>query len=180
MRDERFSTPKEIGRNFKTKEESSKAGVIVATKGKKVAYTDTSESHILVTGGTGTGKTQCCVKDYVAEVIDKGESALVLDIKLIWQILINRLLNTIRFCKFTKIILQEIWKEPIKQPRLCTIFLMLFAKTLNQKSSIGVIPGRNFWMAVFIALWILQPTKTKLILPRFKVLLSRAKKNTAH
>ena len=26
MRDERFSTPKEIGRNFKTKEESSKAG----------------------------------------------------------------------------------------------------------------------------------------------------------
>lgn len=47
MRDERFSTPKEIGRNFKTKEESSKAGVIVATKGKKVAYTDTSESHIL-------------------------------------------------------------------------------------------------------------------------------------
>lgn len=81
MIDERFSTPKEIGRNFKTKEESSKAGVIVATKGKKVAYTDTSESHILVTGGTGTGKTQCCVKDYVAEVIDKGESALVLDIK---------------------------------------------------------------------------------------------------
>lgn len=36
MRDERFSTPKEIGRNFKTKEESSKAGVIVATKVKRL------------------------------------------------------------------------------------------------------------------------------------------------
>ena len=99
---------------------------------------------------------------------------------LISQTLLNRLLNSTHCFKCIMIILLGTWKELIRPPRLCTIFLMPFAKILNQKSSIGVIPGRNFWMAVFIALWILQPTKAKLILPHFKVLLSRAKKNTVH
>lgn len=80
-RGERYSTVKEIKRRFPdTNEPDTLAGpVVFYENGRK--YCDDSESHVLVIGRTGTGKSQCCVLPFEREGLEKGESFIVLDPK---------------------------------------------------------------------------------------------------
>ena len=81
MRSERWNTVNEIKRRFhETTDPKVGAGpVVYVENGKK--YSDDSESHIAVIGRTGTGKSQCCSLPFMREVLQKGESLIMLDPK---------------------------------------------------------------------------------------------------
>lgn len=80
-RSERWNTVHEIKRRFhETNDPICGAGPIVfAENGRK--YSDDSESHIAVIGRTGKGKSQCCSLPYMREILQKGESLIMLDPK---------------------------------------------------------------------------------------------------
>ena len=80
-RSERYNTPNEIKRRFhETTDLLNGAGPIVYVEnGKK--YSDDSEAHIAVIGRTGKGKSQCCSLPYMREILQKGESLIMLDPK---------------------------------------------------------------------------------------------------
>jgi type IV secretion system protein VirD4 len=80
-RNERWNTVNEIKRRFhETTDPSSGAGPIVYVEnGRK--YSDDSESHIAVIGRTGKGKSQCCSLPFMREILQKGESLIMLDPK---------------------------------------------------------------------------------------------------
>lgn len=80
-RSERWNTVNEIKRRFhETTDPVNGAGpVVYVQNGRK--YSDDSESHIVVIGRTGKGKSQCCSLPYMRETIQKGESGIWLDPK---------------------------------------------------------------------------------------------------
>lgn len=80
-RSERWNTVNEIKRRFhETTETMNGAGpVVYVENGRK--YSDDSESHIAVIGRTGKGKSQCCSLPYMREILQKGESLIMLDPK---------------------------------------------------------------------------------------------------
>lgn len=80
-RSERWNTVEEIKRRFhETTNPMNGAGpVVYVENGKK--YSDDSESHIAVIGRTGKGKSQCCSLPYMREILEKGESLIMLDPK---------------------------------------------------------------------------------------------------
>lgn len=80
-RSERWNTVNEIKRRFhETTEAMNGAGpVVYVENGRK--YSDDSESHIAVIGRTGKGKSQCCSLPYMREILQKGESLIMLDPK---------------------------------------------------------------------------------------------------
>lgn len=80
-RSERWNTPNEIKRRFhQTTDPAYGAGpVLYVENGKK--YADDGESHIGVYGRTGMGKSQCCSLAYMREILQKGESLIMLDPK---------------------------------------------------------------------------------------------------
>ena len=80
-RSERWNTVNEIKRRFhETTDPVNGAGpVVYVENGRK--YSDDSESHIVVIGRTGKGKSQCCSLPYMRETIQKGESGIWLDPK---------------------------------------------------------------------------------------------------
>lgn len=80
-RSERWNTVNEIKRRFhETTDPVNGAGPIVYVEnGRK--YSDDSESHIAVIGRTGKGKSQCCSLPYMREILQKGESLIMLDPK---------------------------------------------------------------------------------------------------
>ena len=80
-RNERWSSINEIKRHFReTADPNNGAGPIVYVEnGKK--YSDDSEAHIGVIGRTGKGKSQCCSLPYMREILQKGESLIMLDPK---------------------------------------------------------------------------------------------------
>lgn len=80
-RSERWNTDNEIKRRFhETTDLANAAGpVVYVENGRK--YSDDSESHIAVIGRTGKGKSQCCSLPYMREIIEKGESLIMLDPK---------------------------------------------------------------------------------------------------
>lgn len=80
-RSERWNTVNEIKRRFhETTELMNGAGpVVYVENGRK--YSDDSESHIAVIGRTGKGKSQCCSLPYMREILQKGESLIMLDPK---------------------------------------------------------------------------------------------------
>ncbi len=81
MRSDRLTELKDIEKNYvPISTDSSSAGpVIYSVNGKN--YIDRSESHIMVLGNTGMGKTQCCSLPFVRNSIIAKESFLVLDSK---------------------------------------------------------------------------------------------------
>lgn len=80
-RSERWNTVNEIKRRFhETTETLNGAGpVVYVENGRK--YSDDTESHIAVIGRTGKGKSQCCSLPYTREILQKGESLIMLDPK---------------------------------------------------------------------------------------------------
>ena len=80
-RSERWNTVNEIKRRFHvTTEAMNGAGpVVYVENGRK--YSDDSESHIAVIGRTGKGKSQCCSLPFMREILQKGESLIMLDPK---------------------------------------------------------------------------------------------------
>lgn len=80
-RSERWNTVNEIKRRFReTTDSTAGAGpVVYVENGRK--YSDDSESHIAVIGRTGTGKSQCCSLPFMREILQKGESLIMLDPK---------------------------------------------------------------------------------------------------
>lgn len=80
-RSERWNTVNEIKRRFhETTEAMNGAGpVVYVENGRK--YSDDTESHIAVIGRTGKGKSQCCSLPYMREILQKGESLIMLDPK---------------------------------------------------------------------------------------------------
>lgn len=80
-RSERWNSINEIKRRFhETTDQANGAGpVVYAENGRK--YSDDSESHIAVIGRTGKGKSQCCSLLYMREILQKGESLIMLDPK---------------------------------------------------------------------------------------------------
>lgn len=80
-RSERWNTVNEIKRRFhETTETMNGAGpVVYVENGRK--YSDDTESHIAVIGRTGKGKSQCCSLPYMREILQKGESLIMLDPK---------------------------------------------------------------------------------------------------
>lgn len=80
-RSERWNTVNEIKRRFhETTEALNGAGpVVYVENGRK--YSDDTESHIAVIGRTGKGKSQCCSLPYMREILQKGESLIMLDPK---------------------------------------------------------------------------------------------------
>jgi len=80
-RSERWNTVNEIKRRFhETTETLNGAGpVVYVENGRK--YSDDTESHIAVIGRTGKGKSQCCSLPYMREILQKGESLIMLDPK---------------------------------------------------------------------------------------------------
>lgn len=80
-RSERWNTVNEIKRRFhETTEAMNGAGpVVYVENGRK--YSDDTESHIAVIGRTGKGKSQCCSLPYMREILQKGESQIMLDPK---------------------------------------------------------------------------------------------------
>lgn len=80
-RSERWNTQNEIKRRFlETSDPINGAGPIVHFEnGKK--YSDDSEAHIAVVGRTGKGKSQCCSLPFEREILQKGESLIMLDPK---------------------------------------------------------------------------------------------------
>lgn len=81
MRSDRFTELKDIKKNYVpiSTDPSSGGPVIYSVNGKN--YIDRSESHIMVLGNTGMGKTQCCSLPFVRNSIIAKESFLVLDSK---------------------------------------------------------------------------------------------------
>ncbi len=80
-RSEHWNTPREIKRAFpESTEAGCAAGPVIYTENEK-KYIDDSESHIAVIGRTGKGKSQCCSLPFIREVLDKGESLVMLDPK---------------------------------------------------------------------------------------------------
>ena len=81
---ERFTTEKEIKQDLKEvvikDEEYQYAGFPIVNDGKKM-WVDNGESHNLVIGSTGTGKTQCIIHPLVKILAKKGESMIVTDPK---------------------------------------------------------------------------------------------------
>lgn len=80
-RSERWNNVIEIKRRFhETTDPVNGAGpVVYVENGRK--YSDNSESHIAVIGRTGKGKSQCCSLPYMREILQKGESLIMLDPK---------------------------------------------------------------------------------------------------
>lgn len=80
-RSERWNTVNEIKRRFhETTDPVNGAGpVVYVENGRK--YFDDSESHIAVIGRTGKGKSQCCSLPFMREILQKGESLIMLDPK---------------------------------------------------------------------------------------------------
>lgn len=80
-RSERWNNSNEIKRHFlETTDSNNGAGPIVYVEnGRK--YSDDSEAHIGVVGRTGKGKSQCCSLPYMREILQKGESLIMLDPK---------------------------------------------------------------------------------------------------
>lgn len=80
-RSERWNTVNEIKRRFhETTETMNGAGpVVYVENGRK--YSDDTESHVAVIGRTGKGKSQCCSLPYMREILQKGESLIMLDPK---------------------------------------------------------------------------------------------------
>lgn len=80
-RSEHWSTENEIKRRFhETTDPMAGAGPIIHfSNGKK--YLDDSESHSVVIGSTGKGKSQCCSLAYEREIFENGESCIILDPK---------------------------------------------------------------------------------------------------
>lgn len=80
-RSERWNTVSEIKHRFhETTDPANGAGpVVYVENGRK--YSDDSESHIAVIGRTGKGKSQCCSLPYMREILQKGESLIMLDPK---------------------------------------------------------------------------------------------------
>lgn len=80
-RSERWNTVNEIKRRFHetTKIMNGAGPVVYVENGRK--YSDDTESHIAVIGRTGKGKSQCCSLPYMREILQKGESLIMLDPK---------------------------------------------------------------------------------------------------
>lgn len=80
-RSERWNYGNEIKRRFhETSDPKTAAGPIVFVEnGRK--YSDDSEAHIGVVGRTGKGKSQCCSLPFMREILQKGESIIMLDPK---------------------------------------------------------------------------------------------------
>lgn len=80
-RSERWNIVHEIKRRFhETTDPMNGAGpVVYVENGRK--YSDDTESHIAVIGRTGKGKSQCCSLPYMREILQKGESLIMLDPK---------------------------------------------------------------------------------------------------
>ncbi len=80
-RSERWNTEREIKRKFpRLNDPKSGAGpIIYEENGQK--YTDDGEAHICVVGNTGKGKSQCCSLPFLHEILQKGESLIMMDPK---------------------------------------------------------------------------------------------------
>lgn len=80
-RSERWNSGNEIKRRFHdTSDSIHGAGpVVYVENGRK--YSDDSEAHIGVIGRTGKGKSQCCSLPFMREILQKGESLIMLDPK---------------------------------------------------------------------------------------------------
>ena len=80
-RSERWNTVNEIKRRFHETTDTMNGAdpVVYVENGRK--YSDDTESHIAVIGRTGKGKSQCCSLPYMREILQKGESLIMLDPK---------------------------------------------------------------------------------------------------
>lgn len=80
-RSERWNTVNEIKRKLhETTDPNNSAGpVVYVENGRK--YSDDGESHIAAIGCTGKGKSQCCSLPFMREILQKGESLIMLDPK---------------------------------------------------------------------------------------------------
>ena len=77
----RFTTEKEIERFFSnTSNPACGVGPIIHQKGRR-SYIDDSQHHVVVTGNTGQGKTQCFSMQTVKRAAEKGESVIIADSK---------------------------------------------------------------------------------------------------
>lgn len=80
----RWCTDKEMKKDLQelnvTDEEYEYAGFPLASDGKKI-WVDNGESHNIVIGSTGSGKTQCIIHPLVKILAKKGESMIVTDPK---------------------------------------------------------------------------------------------------
>lgn len=81
MRSDRLTKLKDIEKNYVPISTDSSSGgpVIYSENGKD--YIDRSESHIMVVGNTGMGKTQCCSLPFVRNSVIANESFIVIDPK---------------------------------------------------------------------------------------------------
>ncbi|MBS6627799.1 MAG: type IV secretory system conjugative DNA transfer family protein [Clostridiales bacterium] len=81
MRSDRFTELKDIEKKYIpiSTDPSSGGPVIYSANGKN--YIDRSESHIMVLGNTGMGKTQCCSLPFVRNSVIANESFIVIDPK---------------------------------------------------------------------------------------------------
>lgn len=80
-RSERFTEPKEIKRFFKKADDSALTTGPIIYSENGVNYYDDSESHIVVDGRPGTGKTACVSTSYLLQVIHNKEDCIVADPK---------------------------------------------------------------------------------------------------
>ena len=78
---ERFTTEEEIRRNFRRVGSLPKAGGPVIFSEGGNSYFDDGESHTMIVGRTGTGKSSCVSKAYVINCLNAGEDVIVFDPK---------------------------------------------------------------------------------------------------
>lgn len=81
MRSDRFTELRDIEKKYVpiSADPSSGGPVIYSANGEN--YIDRSESHIMVLGNTGMGKTQCCSLPFVRNSVIANESFIVIDPK---------------------------------------------------------------------------------------------------
>ncbi len=80
-RSERFTTEKEIKKYFVNLEKSGTGANPVLFMKNGVKYGYGGDGHYKVEGNTGRGKSQCVVMNTVQEILQKGESAVIVDPK---------------------------------------------------------------------------------------------------
>ncbi len=80
-RSERFTSEKEIKKYFVNLDKNSAGANPVLFMKNGVKYGYDGDGHYKVEGNTGRGKSQCVVMNTVREILQKGESAVIVDPK---------------------------------------------------------------------------------------------------